>query len=119
MEGGRSMPRLTLSWTGALVPPIAWSLHLLVCYFLVTTFAGEGALFLRVLLAIVTAAAIVPIAVIEWQAWRRSHRYERLENDSEAERERFMLRFGILAGIVFGAATLLTAWPAYVLSDFG
>ncbi|HZS02362.1 MAG TPA: hypothetical protein VFE37_26840 [Chloroflexota bacterium] len=102
--GREDQRRLAALWGGILVPPIAWSLHLLVSYFIVSV-ACLGSWPLLVLdlllhgLTFALGAVTVGSAVIAWRA-RQTEDEPGGTLPEARERRAFMVHVGVaLAGL--------------------
>ena len=67
---------------------------------------------MRIEIAGLTVIAMAVIAATSLIAYRLS----REQDDAESTVDRFFGPFGIASGVLFFVATLLTAWPVYMIS---
>ena len=111
----RPAGRLAFAFLGG---PVAWTLHLLITYFLVSYRAGLGDAGLRLLLLVVTvvlAGVAAAAALVGWREWTDDGPGAR-SFESAATRSNFLARSGVLMGVLFGIATIAEFVPVLVLS---
>ncbi len=106
------LPRWVLLWSASLGPPVVWSVHLLLAYYLVSITRDNGESWVRIEIGGLTVIAMALIAATTFVAYRLS----REQGDAESTVDRFFGSFGIASGVLFFVATLLTAWPVYMIS---
>jgi hypothetical protein len=102
-------------WYSVLAAPVAWSLHLLVCYLLVSTACDADETRVRLLVARITAlteATIVTGGIAGYRYWRRGDDGPVIDNES---RPTFMAYLGLTESVLFFIGTLFTAAPAFAL----
>lgn len=106
--------RLLAGPVGVLGPPVAWSIHLLLTYFIVTAF-GDNLTLLRVLVGLLTA---LTLAIAAGSAALPASLGRRPARGQPIAVGWFERRLAQWSGALFFAAILLTAWPAFVLGRF-
>ena len=107
--------RLLAGPVGVLGPPVAWSVHLLLTYFIVAA-VGDDLTLVRVLVGLLTAAAL---AIAAGSAALPASFGRRPVQGRPVTVARFERRLAQWSGALFFAAILLTAWPVFVLGHFG
>ncbi len=121
-QGGTPAVGLPRLWFVVSVGPLAWLLHLLVSYLLVShptvrfTCAAGGDLLLH-LVTVVTAAAALAGGVIAWRAWQRLRNGEDVgEAEPPRGRNRFMALYGALSSGYFFLVILAQWLPLLTMS---
>ena len=113
-------------WFGVLAGPIAWSVHLLVSYTLVTLvckagFHGSmilGVSGVGVLVAFVTlmpALVTLYAGTVAYRTWRRTGGGALIAADQRDEPSSFLALSGVVLSGLFFLAIVLAAVPAFVL----
>jgi len=95
----------------ALGPPAVWSLHLLVCYFIVS-WGGADNTTLRWLLTAVTLVALSIIGAVGIVAARHLR-----SRSGESDASLLLYRLALGFCVLFAIATIFTAFPVYALRD--
>jgi hypothetical protein len=97
--------------------PVAWSLHFLLIYFLVTLFCTTGSRGAGVAVGIATALfAVISAAagVVAYRGWRRTGAaggWDRAVTEADQHRSSFLLMMGMLAGALFTLLIFTEALP--------
>ncbi|HEY8470225.1 MAG TPA: hypothetical protein VIL18_11310 [Longimicrobiales bacterium] len=103
--------------------PIAWSLHLLVSYFLVALFCNTGWPGLGIALAgatVLAAAAAAGSGLVAWRAWREhvdGQPWDAALSDPRGWATGFLLVIGMVAAGLFLLIILLAGLPPIFLSE--
>jgi hypothetical protein len=122
MTGGRARDPHAVGllplWLGLVVPPLAWTLHLLVGYWLDALACHAGAANVALLLHLLTLATLALTAaagVVAYLAWDRSDVGGRLDARAPAGRSGFLALFGVLMSGLFFLVILAGAVPDLML----
>ncbi len=97
-------------------PPLIWSIHLLVCYFLLSATTVAGVTGIRVEISIATAVALAGIALCALVA--NQQRVPAGATETEGDLPPFIRTLGFATCLLFGLAVVFTLVPALVLKGF-
>lgn len=102
---------------GLVGPPAAWSVHLLVAYFISGRMCGVSHTTQAVLIALLTIAVEAAIVASLYVALRRAG--ENGSHDPTRSAPSFLTRAAMFSAILYGVATLFTAAPIFLLEGCG
>jgi hypothetical protein len=105
-----------LAWVAVLLGPIAWTVHLLVAYFLVPTTCDASLPWLLHLTTIVTAVASLAAVPLAWREMGRSAESRNSGNQGSMQARRFLGISGMALGLLFAAVVVLEGIPPVLLS---
>lgn len=100
-------------WFGILGGPIAWSLHLLICYPLVRPICQYGDILVLHAISLGLALTAVAAGVV---AWRRWHGNREQDVAGDGSRENFMALYGTLSGGLFAVAIIVAWVPIFLVN---
>lgn len=112
----QKIPSLPLLWFGVLTPPVAWTAHLSVEYFLVTLQCQLGTDWAESLMHVATPALLALVlagGASSLHALRRSDRA--MAEPAAIERSRFMASSGLILAALFTLMIAFGALPIYLL----
>lgn len=98
-------------------PPLIWSAHLLICYFLQSATTIAGVTGMRIEIGIATAVALAGIALCAVVADHQRLPAGTTDADA-ADLPPFIRSLGLANCLLFGLAVLFTLVPALVLRGF-
>ncbi|SLN12662.1 hypothetical protein ROJ8625_00341 [Roseivivax jejudonensis] len=103
--------------------PTVWALHFCLCYGWTASVCArtDDVTAARVGIALVSAAALVAIAVIGWRAWRQWDYLDDFDYEHDRptveDRREFLGHAGWLLALVSGIGTLFVASPALFIES--
>ncbi|MDP9369755.1 MAG: hypothetical protein M3Q03_16045, partial [Chloroflexota bacterium] len=102
-------------WFGVLGAPVAWSLHLLVSYTLVSPVCFDGGIIALHLISLALAAVALAAGLVTLREWRRTRGRGQVDIHGTGSRRGFMALFGVLASVVFFVGLLMAWVPIFVV----
>lgn len=122
-EPGTGNGRSRALWIGLLAGPVIWSIYFVIIYLLAEIACGLnllqftvwGVSIILLLVQVITVLALLPILYIGFQAYRRWQRLRHDEIEIGEQPAEFMALGGVLLGLLFALATLVTGVSALVV----
>jgi hypothetical protein len=114
--GAPSAPTPARLWFGLLAGPIAWSLHLLVSYALVSVVCATGLMILLHLVALVTALVALAAGVVAWRCWQATGAREPASRRGRVSRRAWMAFSGVVLSGLFLLSILVGGAASFFLS---
>ncbi|QOR40039.1 hypothetical protein HNO52_17085 [Billgrantia diversa] len=105
-----------MMWSGWLIGPGAWALHLLGSYLLVSRACESGSMWLLHGATLFTLLLSLAGAAVAWRQWGRAGRRWPASGDGEAGRVRFMAVMGLLLSALSALLIVAEAIPNFFLS---
>ncbi|KAA0013029.1 hypothetical protein F0A17_08955 [Billgrantia pellis] len=102
-------------WSGWVIGPGAWALHLMGSYLLVSRACETGSMWLLHGTTLVTLLLGLAGAAVAWRQWGRAGRRWPGSGDGEAGRIRFMAVMGLLISALSGLLIVAEGIPNFFL----